>query len=169
MINVKPGKILISAPSLEDDYFERAVIFVTVLNPHGAVGFTVNNLYSRAFNDLLEFKKSRPFPLYEGGPVKTDELFFLHCRPDLIDAGNSIFNGIYQGGNMKQAVQHINDGTLAQNEIKLFLGYCGWEYGDMEDEIAEGSWLVVDSNSTAVINPLQPLLWEDLYEEWKKS
>ena len=46
----------------------------------------------------------------DGGPVDRDHLFVLHKRPDLIDGGEQIPNGLYLGGNMEQVIQAINTG-----------------------------------------------------------
>lgn len=169
MMNIKPGTILISAPVLEDPYFYKAVIYVAEHNHMGTLGFVINNLYPRVFNELEEFKQSKAFPLYEGGPVKNESIYFIHCCPNLIEAGSSITETIYLGGNIQQAVQHINDGSISEKEIKLFLGYCGWDYGELEDEVAEGSWLVLNSNDLNVFDLSITTLWEELYELWKKG
>lgn len=169
MMNIKPGTILISAPLLEDPYFDKAVIYLAEINPYGALGFVINNLYPRVLNELVEFKQSKAFPLYEGGPVKTESIFLIHRRPDLIEAGSCITEPVYLGGNIQQAVQHINDGSISEKEIKLFLGYCGWDYGELEDEVAEGSWLVLNSKDLNVFDLPITTLWEECYEWWKKG
>ncbi len=53
------------------------------------MGFVVNKKYQRALNELEEFKHIRSFPLYNGGPVDQEHLFFIHKRPDLIGEGTA--------------------------------------------------------------------------------
>jgi len=83
-------------------------------------------------------------PLYEGGPVDTEHLFFIHCRPDIIQGGTLVNNKIYVGGDFEQAVKQLNNKQLTLKDIKLFIGYCGWDVNELEAEIAEGSWKVLE-------------------------
>jgi putative transcriptional regulator len=164
VVNIKQGNILVSAPSLGDPNFENVVIFLAEYNHKGAMGFVINKLFPRLFNELTAFNKSKAFALYAGGPVKNEELFFIHKRPDIIDGGTLISDSIYLGGNFKKAVQHINDSTLTENDIKLFIGYCGWDVGELEEEVAEGSWLVNTITSPTVFGLHYAKLWEALYQ-----
>lgn len=136
------GTFLNSTALLDDSFFEKAVIFIAEHNEKGATGFVVNKLFPRKFNELAEFSNSKPFPLYDGGPVDQEHLYFMHRRPDLIEGGALVADGVYFGGDFKEAVMHMVDGTLREEDIRLFIGYCGWDVGELEEEIAEGSWLV---------------------------
>ena len=137
---MKAGTFLHSTALLNDTFFENAIVFLTEHNEKGAMGFVVNKRFPRSFNELEEFKQSIPFPLYEGGPVDQEHLFFLHCRPDLIRDSVQVTDNIFLGGDFQEAVRLINNNTLTQQDIKLLIGYCGWDFQEMEAEIAEGSW-----------------------------
>jgi putative transcriptional regulator len=76
----------------------------------------------------------------DGGPVDRDHIFVLHKRPDLVDGGEQIPNDLYLGGNMKQVIDAINTRAVNKQEIQLFIGYCGWDAGELEAEVEEGSW-----------------------------
>lgn len=41
---------------------------------------------------------------------------------------------------MEQVIETINNGAGNQQEIQLFIGYCGWDEGELEAEMKEGSW-----------------------------
>ncbi|MGV3765002.1 MAG: YqgE/AlgH family protein [Chitinophagaceae bacterium] len=140
---MKAGTVLESTAQLHGDFFEGATILITEYNEQGAMGFVTNKIFPRKFNELEEFRNSPPFPLYDGGPVDREHLFFLHQRPDLIEGGSAVSENVYLGGDFKAAVQFINTGILGETEIRLFIGYCGWDAGELEAEIAEGSWKIV--------------------------
>ena len=141
----KTGILLTGSASLDDPNFDEAVIFITEHNEKGATGFVGNKLFARKLNELVAFEDSPPFPLYDGGPMDKEHLFFIHRRPDLITGGTPVTDSIYFGGNFQQAVAHINERSLLQNDIKIFVGYCGWDFGELEEEIKEGSWIVSDA------------------------
>ena len=167
MMNITAGQVLMSAPTLADPNFESVAIFIAEHNAKGALGFVINRLHPRTFNELLEYNQSLPFKLYEGGPVEKESLFFLHRRPDLIEGGTHIMDSIYLGGDFKQAVQCINDKTISETELKLFIGYCGWDDGELEAEVEEGSWLITDTNSQTVFTPNTGSLWGNFYNKRK--
>jgi putative transcriptional regulator len=144
---MKPGLFLKSTSLLNDTSFEDAVIFITEYNEKGAMGFVVNQKFSRKLNELEEFKNGRPFPIHIGGPVDGEHLFFIHRRPDLIKGGEPVTGNIYLGGDFKSAVRNIDNHILTDKDLKIFIGYCGWDYGELEDEIAEGSWEVLESGN----------------------
>ncbi|MDE3234945.1 MAG: YqgE/AlgH family protein [Bacteroidota bacterium] len=163
-----PGSILISNTTMHGDpTFDRAVIIVAEHNEKGALGFIINKPFHRKFNELVEFKNSIAFPLWMGGPVKKEELFFLHQRPDLVANGKPVTGNVYFGGNFQQAVQYMNDKTLKGNDVKLFIGYCGWDDHELEDEIAEGTWIPVDTPLQTVFSTDTEYLWTLLYQSLK--
>jgi putative transcriptional regulator len=161
---IQAGAVLISAPTLEDPNFDKVVIYMAEYNQQGALGFVVNKVFERSFNELTEFRHSRPFPLYVGGPVDKEKLYFIHRMPDSIKEGTPIGDGVYLGGNFKQAVQYINTTGDAENNLRLFIGYSGWDAGELEAEIKEGSWLPVPASATTLFQTSENLLWEELYK-----
>lgn len=138
-----PGTFIKSTALLNDTLFESAIILITEYNEKGAVGFIVNNPFSRQFNELEEFKNNIPLPLYDGGPVDQEHLFFIHQRPDLITGGQHVAGNIYLGGDFKEAVRLMNNRKITEADIKLFIGYCGWDGEELDSEIKEGSWLII--------------------------
>lgn len=139
---MKAGILLAATPLLDGSIFEKALIYITEHNSNGAMGFVVNKPFHRNLNELEEFNHSISFPLYEGGPVDQEHLFFLHQRPDLVEAGTPVNDGIYIGGDFKTAVACINNKSLTKEDIKIFIGYCGWDAHELEAEIEEGSWII---------------------------
>lgn len=138
------GMLIRATALLNGTNFDNAIILITEYNEKGAVGFVINKPFARKLNELEEFKHSPAFPLYEGGPVDTEHLFFIHQRPGVIQEGKFIGEDIYYGGNFKQAITAINNKSLTVSGIKIFVGYCGWNPGELDAEIAEGSWEPAD-------------------------
>jgi putative transcriptional regulator len=141
-MKLKAGILLKSTESLNGSFFEGVTILITEYNDNGAMGFVISQCFDRQLNELVEFKHSPGFPLYDGGPVDKEHLFFIHRRPDIIEDSIEIGNGICSGGNFKQAVRAINENRISTEDIKIFIGYCGWNKGELEAEIEEGSWIM---------------------------
>ena len=142
MLEIKAGIYIKSTDALMGSFFEHSTIHIVEHNEEGSTGFVTNRPFEKFLNDLIEFKHSIPFPLMDGGPVDRDHLYVLHKRPDLIDGGKQVSNGFYLGGNMDQVIEAINTKTANNQEIQLFIGYCGWDLGELEAEVEEGSWVV---------------------------
>jgi putative transcriptional regulator len=140
MKDLKVGVYIKSTAALNGSYFEHTTIHILEHNDNGSLGFVANKSFGKSLHELIEFSHANPFPLMDGGPVDRDHLFVLHKRPDLIDGGEQVSNGLYLGGNMEQVIEAINSGASNNQEIQIFVGYCGWDAGELEAEVEEGSW-----------------------------
>lgn len=139
---MKAGNYIKSSSELIGDFFENTTILIIKHNEEGSVGFVTNKAFGKSLHELIEFNHSKPFPLMDGGPVDRDHLFVLHKRPDLIEGGEAVCNGLYMGGNMDQVIQAINTNAVNKEDIQLFIGYCGWDEGELKAELEEGSWIL---------------------------
>ncbi len=144
MSDLKAGLYINSTDALIGSFFEHTTILLVQHNEAGSLGFVTNKSFEKSLHELIEFNHSKPFPLMDGGPVDRDHLFVLHKRPDLIEGGEQIPNGLYLGGNMEQVIEAINTKSTNKQEIQLFIGYCGWDVGELEAEVEEGSWTLSD-------------------------
>lgn len=140
------GKILTSSASLVDPNFNGTELLIIEHNEKGAIGLVLNQLHPKKFNELIEFNDCPTLPMYIGGPVDQEHIFFIHQRPDLIEGGTCINEGVYFGGDFKQATEQLKLKHLQHHQLKLFIGYAGWDPNQLEEEIAEGSWTVNDSS-----------------------
>jgi putative transcriptional regulator len=43
---------------------------------------------------------------------------------------------------MEEVIEAINNKGVNEQEIQLFIGYCGWDEGELEAEVEEGSWVI---------------------------
>jgi putative transcriptional regulator len=143
MRDLKAGIYIKSTAALIGSFFEDTIILIVEYNEAGSTGFVINKSFGKSLHELIEFNHSKPFPLMDGGPVDRDHLFVLHKRPDIIDGGKEIPNGLYFGGNMEQVVDAINTKAAGKEEIQIFIGYCGWDKEELEAELEEGSWIMV--------------------------
>ncbi|MGC4103616.1 YqgE/AlgH family protein [Ferruginibacter sp.] len=164
IMQLKAGTILISAPSLTDPHFEKAVILLVEYNEQGALGFVINKIFPKVFNELVEFKEAPAFPLLDGGPVENESLYFIHSRPADIDGGVQVKDDLYYGGNFTKAVELMKQHRISTNELKLLIGYCGWDAGELDAEIAEGSWLVTPADIRIIFTQPANDMWNQLYQ-----
>jgi len=150
MRDLKAGIYIKSTAAMNGSFFEHTTILIFEHNEEGSTGFVTNKSFGKSLHELIEFNHSKPFPLMDGGPVDRAHLFVLHKRPDLIDGGKYLTNGLYLGGSMEQVIEAINTRGANDQEIQLFIGYCGWNLGALEAEVEEGSWTISDCAITMI-------------------
>ena len=146
------GLLLISSPTMEDPNFLDAVVYIAEYNDNGALGFIINKQHDRPLNELSEFIHCPAFPLYRGGPVDTEHLFFIHRCNDLIPGGQQIADNIYLGGDFNKVIELITNGEINSTHIKIFIGYCGWDAEELETEIREGYWKIINEVATPIFD-----------------
>jgi putative transcriptional regulator len=142
---LRNGDILVAQPFLSEMWFNRAVISMVDYNKtRGAAGVVLNNQMKCKLDEVLDGVDSKAnAPVYCGGPVSHDRLFFIHTLgPDIITGARQYAHGLYIGGNFDDAINYINHGYPMEGYIRFFIGYSGWSPGQLEDEIAEETWAV---------------------------
>lgn len=142
---VHKGNLLIAEPSiLTDKSFNRAIILLTEHNEEGSIGFILNKPSKFLLKDLV-FDIDCDFRVYTGGPVENDNLYFIHTLPHLIPDSIEISKGIYWGGNYDAVKTYIEQGLIKNGEVRFFIGYSGWSVEQLELEIKEKTWKVMDN------------------------
>ena len=140
----KQGRVLISGPFLNDEYFSRSVVLITEHNEKGTMGFVLNKPMNVNLQDLI-----KDFPSFEGrisvgGPVGVDRIQVLHKLGSLIPNSIHVFDDIFWGGDFEVVKSMIEKNQIQKDEILFFLGYSGWAANQLETEIKEDSWLVAE-------------------------
>lgn len=156
------GKILISEPFLRDATFGRSVILLVDHTEEGSMGLVMNKQLPLLLNDIItEFKYLDEIPLYKGGPVATDTLFFLHTLDD-IPGSICICNGLYLNGDFTLIKRYILQGNKVDGCIRFFLGYSGWESEQLATELKENTWIVSEEDKSY-------LMKDNIKEMWRKA
>lgn len=175
--NVLPsrGKILISEPFLRDATFGRSVILLIDHTEEGSMGLIINKQLPIFVNDIInEFKYIDDIPLYKGGPIATDTLFYLHTLAD-ISGAIPISKGLYLNGDFDEIKKYILQGNKTDQYIRFFLGYSGWESEQLSTELRENTWLVSKEENAYLMNKDTKDMWKQAleklgskYETWSR-
>jgi len=165
------GQLLIAMPTMGDQRFARAVIYVCSHSSDGAMGLVVNKglpgLDPAELLDQLGIDESdRPASLriQFGGPVESGRGFVLHTT-DYVHEGTMVVEKGEQGGVAMTAtldiLRAIGKGEGPGRHI-LVLGYAGWGPGQLDNEIQENGWLCVPPDQAILFD-------EDLSTKWERS
>lgn len=158
------GKILVASPILRDPNFIRAVIFLCAHDPSGALGVVLNRPSPIAVDDVLERwapLMSQPPSLFSGGPVDLDSAIALGWLRDADpqDGGISVVTDPIA---MLDLNHEPDDLERSLSAARIFLGYAGWTPGQLETELDEQAWVVVDALPTDVFTLRPDLLWNEV-------
>jgi len=166
IISPAQGKILISEPFLKDFYFKRSIVLLAEHNEDGTFGLVLNKPTTIKISEIINdesFHVSEEFDcnVFLGGPVKTDSLFFIHTRNDLIENCIKIIDGLFWGGDIKLVNHLIENNILTKNDIRFYIGYSGWEPKQLDQELREHSWVVANTNVDFLLKNPPENLWKN--------
>lgn len=154
MTDLKPtkGRLLVAEPSiLNDRSFNRSVVLLTEHNKTGSVGFIMNKPMKYKMSDLVP-EIDCSFPVYNGGPVSQENLYFIHNIPHLIPDSVKIAHDIYWGGNFDSVSNLLIQKEITSKDIRFFLGYSGWEANQLAEELIEDSWKVMENSYSNILS-----------------
>ena len=175
--DLKPskGRLLLSEPFMGDYYFGRSVILLAEHNEEGTFGIIMNKPVTAGFNEVLKNFPEFDAPIYLGGPVETNSLFYVHTMGESLEGAVEIIDGLYWGGDIEALKEMILLGSIQPEDIRFYLGYSGWGAKQLESELKRNSWVVTRSSKKKLLK-LDPMtMWEKLlmqlgeeYKYWTK-
>ena len=125
------GALLVAEPFLDEGCFRRAVICLAEYSEKGAVGFVLNSPTRYVLRELLEGENDIPsIPVFCGGPVGTDHLFFLHDIASLPGAVE-VSTGLFANGDFDMLLDFLRSDSTVQKHVKFLIGYSGWAAGQL--------------------------------------
>jgi len=151
------GSFLVARHSLQDPNFRQTVVLILQHGSEGAFGVIVNRRAP---------VKKPSYEIFIGGPCESPGLILLHGHPDLASASEEeepkeAAPGIFLGG--ATAASWIGDlPEGATLRVRLITGYSGWGAGQLEGEMALGTWAVVPANGQLLFDTPPEELWDHL-------
>ena len=152
------GRLLVSSPELADPNFSRSVLLMIEHTADGALGLVLNRPTDISapdagpeWADLLE----PPGLVHSGGPVSLESIVGLGRAPD---GGHPCVSPLLE--NLGVLDLHTDPSDLPGiSSVRLFAGYSGWSAGQLEVEMAVGSWIIVDAEASDAISADPVGLW----------
>ena len=151
------GLLLVAHPGLRDPNFRRSVL---LLNAHGkeagALGFVLNRPLGKTAADLLPEHDQQALlervPVYVGGPVGQDQLGFAGLNWDAENGTLLLETHL----SLSDVGRWLDERT---GEVRAFVGYSGWSAGQLEEEMAQKSWVLVKPVRGASESAVVDRLW----------
>ncbi len=141
----KVGNILLSDPFLDEDFFRRSVILLCEHNENGTFGFVLNNYIQLDLHDLDPSFPDIHARISVGGPVETESLYYIHNFEQEVSESVTIEGQLKFGGDFEEVQEILRADPSSKDRIRFFLGYSGWRPDQLEEELKENSWIVVEN------------------------
>src|SRR5271165_6832981 len=163
------GQLLVAAPSMEDPRFEHTVILIVQHNPRGAVGIVINKPIGEiSLASVFEAmgKKggdvSGNVRVFSGVPVEPEVGFVVHSadyrRPETVAVNERL--------SMTSSLDILRDIGARKGPAKILVafGYTGWRPNQLEREIDERAWGIVEADPALVFDEDRDKVWD---HAWK--
>ncbi len=135
----KQGTLLLSEPHLTEAFFQRAAVLLVKHEKADSFGLVLNHRSDLLLSDLFEHIEL-DLPIFNGGPVAQEQLFYLH-RFTNIEGAIQVTDHLFFGGDWKEVLLHAHLVPKPVEHLRLFSGYSGWGAGQLTSEIAEHAWI----------------------------
>jgi len=160
------GRLLVATPVLTDPNFSRSVVLLLDHDAQGALGVVLNRptpVDVAAVLDGWAPLAGDPAVLFQGGPVALDSALAVAVVPgedhSAAPLGWRRVHGAIGLVDL-EAPPEVLAGVLGG--MRVFAGYSGWSPGQLEDEIAEGAWHLVDCEAGDVSCAQPDRLWREV-------
>jgi putative transcriptional regulator len=156
------GKLLVATPPLVDPNFDRTVILVLEHGSDGALGIVLNRPTDATLDEVLpDWREhaSAPAVIFVGGPVTPEAVIALARRNStVVDGWVDVLDDLGTvdvGREPDEVGPHLA-------ALRVFAGYAGWAPGQLDAELGQGAWFVVDMHPEDAFSASPDRLWRDV-------
>lgn len=159
------GSLLVAVPLLDEPTFHRTVIYMLQHTEDGALGVILNRPTDEQNLPGLDpwmLELSHPQVVFDGGPVQANTLIAvaeMSSEPDSDAFAPLDDDGALGTVDLAQLPEEVAEEL---QHLRVFRGYSGWGPGQLENELEDGSWIVVHSDSSDLFSTNPHGLWRNV-------
>ena len=151
------GRLLLSGGGLFDPNFRQTVVLIGAHDEDGAVGIVLNRPLEVTVEDAVPALAALAGPgekLFQGGPVAPSEAVLLVdvASTSVLDVPVFETVGFLTGTVSAEVEEEVR-------RARVYVGHAGWGAGQLEAELAGGSWIVEDATIDDVFTAEPATLW----------
>lgn len=159
--NLAPN-FLIAVPQLLDPNFRQSVVLLLQQTPEGALGVVVNRESPLRLEDLcrdqeIRYQGSAAKRVRFGGPVQPQQGLVLYGAEIEDPEGRIVVRGLQVSASTSTLSRLCSSGSA---RFHCYAGYAGWAPGQLEREIAEGSWIIAPADAALILDAAPDEIWE---------
>lgn len=149
-----PGRLLVATPSLVDPNFVRTVVFLLAHETEGTVGVVLDRPGDVDVAEAVppwEQQAAPPRTVFVGGPVRRRALIGLGRAVSGTPGFDPVVGDV--------GVVDLGGEPHGISDVRVFAGHAGWGPGQLDAEVEEGSWFVLDAEPSDVTTSDPDGLW----------
>lgn len=152
------GQLLVASPAMLDPNFRRSVVLVAEHSDEGAMGLVLSRPSETTVAEAVPALEGLVAPgdvVHVGGPVQQESVLVLAEFEDPDAAAAVVFDGV----GFMSAEADPDDVAEQTRRARVYVGYAGWGSGQLESELEEESWVVLDPQAGDVFVPADRDVW----------
>jgi putative transcriptional regulator len=155
------GKLLVATEVVQGELFADTVVLLLYYDETGAFGLVINRPTDVKPEELLADEDALAGysgTLFWGGPVQMDSLRALVLTEEPPEGAEKIIESVYLVS-YEDALEGV---PRDPSSLRFFIGYAGWAPGQLDFEMARGSWRVLPASADLVFAEEPSRLWKRL-------
>jgi len=163
------GQFLIAMPTLLDPEFQQTVTYICAHSNEGTMGIVINRPMRIGLGEILsqmELPAIDPeieqIQIFQGGPVQQDRGIIIHEPPTEWDSTINVTDNLGVATS-RDILEAISKGDGPKKSL-VALGYASWGAGQIEQELAENSWLNIPADESILFDTPPSKRWKKATE-----
>jgi putative transcriptional regulator len=155
-------RLLVAAPTLLDPNFARAIVFMVEHTDEGALGLVLNRPSGTDVDAVLpewNVVAAEPARVFVGGPVQLGDAVIGLGRVAAPEPPSEGWEPLLGPVGTVDLGVSPGDAHPRMEAVRIFAGYAGWGPEQLDGELAQGGWFVVDADPADLLTPAPEDLW----------
>ena len=154
--------LLVSMPQMIDPNFSKTVVLLAEYTANGAFGLVLNRRMDEpaiaivTADDPLDIHPD--LHLHTGGPVEPTRAWILTGREELDPEALEVCGGVYLSASPTLVRRTLE--SAPDPRVRMVVGYAGWGAGQLDVELAQGSWLLAPVQPDLIFDIASDKMWE---------
>ena len=98
--------------------------------------------------------------VYFGGPVEIESVRFIFRADTAPERAIRVLDGVYLSSN-RELLRKLLARDKPMEGLRIYIGYAGWEPGQLEAEIARGDWTLTPADAGAIFDGKSERAWPE--------
>jgi putative transcriptional regulator len=162
--------MLVATPDLRDPLYGASVLIATPIGNGQHIGFIINHPTRVKLSEMFpDHAPSRQVtePIFLGGPENAEALFALVHRQ-----GRAGASQVRLAADLYLEMERVKVDQVIEKEharARFFAGVVVWRRGELDAEIRNDYWYVLDADTSLVLRKSTTGMWEELVRRIQRN